>query len=135
VAYHTKRLVEQGFLQLVDVRPGRGGVRHTYRAIVRFEVEDAAWRELPHSLQASLSSRTVSDIAADVAAGSAAGAFEEHDVHLSRVSLALDEQGHRELSDALRETISRADAIAAASARRASTTRRSVLAVLHFRAG
>jgi DNA-binding transcriptional ArsR family regulator len=133
VAYHTRRLADLGCLELVGVGKGRGGLKHTYRATVRFEVEDDAWRALPRQLQGSIAARTVADIAADVAAGAAFGGFDDDDVHLSRLVFELDERGRRELSEALREMIARADAIAEGSARRGEAARRSVLAVLHFR--
>src|SRR5215210_702137 len=59
VAYHTKRLVEHGCLELVGTSPGRGGVKHTYRATARYELEDDAWSELPASLRGSLAGRVV----------------------------------------------------------------------------
>lgn len=133
VAYHTKRLAEQGCLELVGIEKGRGGVKHTYRARVRFEVEDEAWSEMPRWLQESVASRTVTDIAQDVAAGSAVGGFEDDDVHLSRLVLELDERGRSELSEVLRATVARADAIAEQCARRRAAKRGSVLAMMHFR--
>jgi DNA-binding transcriptional ArsR family regulator len=135
VAYHTKRLLEHGCLELVGTSPGRGGVKHTYRATMRYELEDETWRELPRSLRGSLGGRAVSEIGRDVAAGAAAGGFSDEGMHVSRVRLELDDRGWRELSEVLRETVARADAIAADSARRGAGTRRSVLAVMHFRTG
>jgi DNA-binding transcriptional ArsR family regulator len=133
VAYHTKRLVEHGCLELVEAAPGRGGIKHTYKAIVRYEVEDDTWRKLPMSLRGSLAGRVVSDLGDDVASGVAVGGFADPDMHLSRLRLELDDRGWRELSEALRETIARADAIVEESARRGPGKRRSVLAVMHFR--
>jgi len=133
VAYHTKKLVELGCLELVGTGPGRGGTKHTYRARVRYEMEDDTWTELPRSLRGSMAGPIVSELGRDIAAADLAGGLEDEDVHLSRLALDLDERAWRELSSALRELVARADAIAAESAARGPGTRRSVLALMHFR--
>ncbi len=133
VAYHTKKLVEQGCLELVGTAAGRGGVSHTYRATLLHEVEDDTWSELPPALRRSLGGGVVSELGSDVKYAAAAGGLEAEDVHLSRLILELDERGRNELSVMLREAVARVDAISAASARRTSDTHRSVLAILHFR--
>jgi DNA-binding transcriptional ArsR family regulator len=133
VSYHTKRLLEHGCLELVGTSPGRGGLKHTYRATMRYELEDDTWSELPPSLRGSLAGRAVGEIGSDIASGAAAGGFDDEDMHLSRLRLELDDRGRLELSRLLRETVARADAIAEESARRGPGTRRSVLAVMHFR--
>ena len=135
VAYHTKRLVEHGCLELIGTSPGRGGVKHTYRATVRYEMEDDRWRELPPSLRGSLAGRIVSEIGREVASGAAAGGFADADVHVSRLNLDLDERGWSELSLVLRETVASADRIVEDSTARGPGTRRSVLAIMHFRTG
>ena len=135
VAYHTKRLVEHGCLELVGTSPGRGGVKHTYRAIVRYELEDDTWRELPPSLRNSLAGRIFSEIGREIAAGAAAGGFEDDDMHVSRLRLELDERGWAELTNVLRDTVAQADRIVEESAARGPGTRRSVLAMMHFRTG
>jgi len=133
VAYHTKRLVEHGFLELVGTVKSRGGVKRRYRATVRYEFEDETWSGLAAPFRGSLAERAVSEIGDDVSAGAAVGGFADEDVHLSRIVLRLDERGRNELSAVLRETVARADAIAEQSARRDSDTRGSVLAIMHFR--
>jgi DNA-binding transcriptional ArsR family regulator len=133
VAYHTKRLLEHGCLELVGTSPGRGGLKHTYRATLRYELEDDTWSELSPSLRGSLAGRAVEEIFRDIAAGAAAGGFDDDDMHLSRVRLELDDRGRLELTRMLRESIARADAIAEESARRGPGTHRSVLAVVHLR--
>src|SRR5215204_356255 len=51
VSYHTKRLVEQGCVELVEAVRGRGGVKHFYRATVPYEVRDEAWEGLAPALR------------------------------------------------------------------------------------
>ena len=133
VAYHTKRLVEHGFVELIGTVKSRGGVKRRYRATRHHEYEDETWSGLAAPLRGSIAERAVSEIGDDVAAGAVVGGFADDDVHLSRIVLRLDERGRGELSKVLRETIARADAIAEESAKRGLRTRRSVLAVMHFR--
>jgi hypothetical protein len=133
VAYHTKKLVELGCLELVGTSSGRGGVKHTYRATVRYELENETWGELPRSLRDSLAGRILSEIGSEVATGVDVGGFTDDDMHLSRVTLELDDRGWSELSGLLRETVARADRIVEESAARGPGTRRSVLAMMHFR--
>jgi DNA-binding transcriptional ArsR family regulator len=133
VAYHTKRLVEHGFVELVGTVKSRGGVKRRYRATRHHEFEDEIWSGLAAPMRGSLGERAVSEIGHAVASGAAVGGFADEDVHLSRIVLRLDERGRRELSQVLRETVARADAIAEESAQRGGTTRRSVLSVMHFR--
>lgn len=133
VAYHTKRLVQHGFLELIGTVKSRGGVKRRYRATVRYEFEDDTWSGLAAPFRGSLAESAVAEIADDVSAGGAVGGFTDDAVHLSRIVLQLDERGRNELSAVLRETVARADAIAEQSARRDSGTRRSVLAIMHFR--
>ena len=133
VAYHTKRLLEHGCLELVGTSPGRGGVKHTYRATLRYELEDDTWGALPESLRGSLAGRAVSEIGREVASGAAVGGFADDDMHVSRLNLDLDERGWSALSRVLRETVASADRIVEESAARGAGTRRSVLAIMHFR--
>lgn len=133
VAYHTKRLVEHGCVELVGTVKSRGGVKRRYRATRRYEFEDETWSGLAAPLRGSLAELAVSEIGDDVAAAAAVAGFADEDVHLSRIVLQLDEPGRNELSAVLRETVARADAIAEESAQRRADTRRSVLAIMHFR--
>ncbi len=133
VAYHTKRLIDHGCLELTGTSPGRGGMKHIYRATVRYELEDDTWLELPRSLRNSLAGRIASEIGQEVASATGTGGFDDDDVHMSRLDLDLDERGWRELTELLRDTIARADRIVEQSARRGPGTGSSVLAVMHFR--
>jgi DNA-binding transcriptional ArsR family regulator len=133
VAYHTKRLVEQGCLELVGTGRGLGGVKHTYRATLLYEMEDETWNKLPPALRGSLGGRVVAELEHDVAVAAAVGGFEDKYVHLSRMVLELDERGRRDLSVLLREAVARVDALAELTALRGSERHRSVLAVMHIR--
>jgi DNA-binding transcriptional ArsR family regulator len=133
VAYHTKRLVDHGCLELVGATPGRGGVKHVYRATLLYEVEEETWGQLPPALRGSLAGRIVSELGRDVSAAGADGGFEDEDVHLSRVVLMLDTRARQALSETLRETVARVDRIAEESRERGAGDQRSVLAVMHFR--
>jgi len=68
VAYHTERLLEHGCLELVGTAPGRGGTKHTYRAILRYESRTTHGASC-HGHCASLAGRAVSEIGRGVTAG------------------------------------------------------------------
>jgi DNA-binding transcriptional ArsR family regulator len=135
VSYHTKQLLAQGCVELVQAVRGRGGVKHYYRATVPFEFPDSEWSALSPALRGSLASSVVDTIAGDLDAAAAAGALGAEDVHLSRTRLELDERGRRELSALLERVVADALRLQRESAERrgdAAGGEQSVLAILHF---
>lgn len=137
VAYHTQRLVEMACVELVRTERGPG-IKHFYRAIVRADLEDAAWRRLPRGLRRSLAAPTLGQLVEEAGRASSHGALDADDVHFSRVPLELDEAAWAELSALLREVVARAQQLSRESAgrRRSSTVERpSVLGIFHFPRG
>jgi hypothetical protein len=133
VSYHTQHLLRHGFLELVRTEPRRGATKHYYRAVVRSEIDDAAWAKLPAATRRNIASAIVADIWLDVVDAEAAGTLEAPGVHLSRTTLELDDAGWEEVSALLREVGAAALRIEAQSRARGSrTTQRSMLGVLHF---
>jgi DNA-binding transcriptional ArsR family regulator len=131
VAYHTKRLVEHGCVELVRAVRGRGGVKHFYRAAVKYEVTDRQFGMLSPSLRRSVAEPVLAQILEDVAGAGAAGALGDDDVHISRIRLDLDEAGWAELSRLLEEVVDRAQELN----RSGDGGRPSSLTMLHFRRG
>jgi DNA-binding transcriptional ArsR family regulator len=129
VSYHTKRLVEHGCIELVRAERGRGGVKHFYRAAVRYEVSDDQWASLTPSLRRTIAEPIVAQILDDVAGAARSGALGAEDVHISRLRLDLDEQGWAELSRVLEGVVERAQELNGSSA---GGERPSALAILHF---
>jgi hypothetical protein len=135
VSYHTRRLLEFGCVELVHSEPGRGGVRHSYRAVIQFEIDDAQWLRLAPAVRGSLAEPVLRRIWNDATAAAAAGALEADDLHLSWVPLELDAASWSRLSELLRNVVQEALRLNEQSERTPvgeRTTNRSFLALLHL---
>jgi DNA-binding transcriptional ArsR family regulator len=132
VSYHTKRLVEHGCVELVRAVRGRGGVKHFYRAAVKYELSDEQFGMLSPSLRRTVAEPVLAQILEDVAEAGAAGALADEHVHISRMRLNLDAAGWEELSRLLEQVVERAQEL---NRRGADGGRPSSLTMLHFRRG
>ena len=133
VAYHTKRLAELGFIELVRTERGPG-VKHFYQAAVKVDLDDESWQALPAGLQQALAMTTIKQVMDEAAEAARAGSMET-DAHGSRLPLELDDAAWDELARLLLEVLERAQELSRQSAaRRTSGTnlRPSLLALLHF---
>jgi DNA-binding transcriptional ArsR family regulator len=137
VSHHVRWLATREYLELVRTEPRRGAVEHFYRSAAPPVLSDAAWRRLPAVRRSELAAALVRDIWSDVLDAGDAGAFAAKDMHLSRTRVELDEQGRRELAQALENVVQTAlRAHEESAARRGDRPgRRSELAVLHFDVG
>jgi hypothetical protein len=118
VSYHTRILARLGCVELVKTKQVRGAVEHYYRAVVRPVFSDDDWAELPLSIRKSLAGAVLTEIADDMGAAATEGGFDRDDVHLSRTTLTLDQEGWQELNELLQELGDRALEIQAQSAGR-----------------
>ena len=118
VSYHTRILARLGCVELVKTKQVRGAVEHYYRAVVRPVFSDDDWAELPLSIRKSLAGAVLTEIADDMGASANEGGFDRDEVHLSRTTLTLDQQGWQELNEALQELTDQALEIQAQSAAR-----------------
>jgi hypothetical protein len=132
VSYHTKQLVAHGCVELVRAVRGRGGVKHFYRAAVKYQLSDEQFGMLSPSLRRTAAEPVLSQILEDVARAGAAGALADDDVHISRLRLDLDDAGWAELSRLLEQVVERAQELNRSSA---GGERPSSLTMLHFRRG
>jgi DNA-binding transcriptional ArsR family regulator len=121
VSYHTRILARLGCVELVKTKQVRGAVEHYYRAVVRPVFSDDDWAQLPQSIRKSLAGAVLTEIADDMAASANAGGFDRDEVHLSRTTVTLDEQGWQDLNEALQEVVDRALEIQAESSARLSS--------------
>jgi DNA-binding transcriptional ArsR family regulator len=138
VSYHTKRLVEHGCLELVEVVRGRGGAKHFYRAVVPYEVPDAEWATLPAELREQVAEPVIASVLDDIARATRDGGLATDGVHLSRTRLELDEQARDELAGLLERLLTQALRLQEESAsRRAGGTadEPTSLAILHIPTG
>jgi DNA-binding transcriptional ArsR family regulator len=119
VSYHVRTLLELDCVELVRTAQRRGAVEHYYRAIARPFFSDRDWKRLPASARQSVSDIALRAIWKDVSGALEAGTFDgRDDRHLSRTPLVVDEEGWRDLSALLTETLDRAMQIEADSASR-----------------
>jgi DNA-binding transcriptional ArsR family regulator len=137
VSYHTRILARLGCVELVRTKQVRGAVEHYYRAVVRPVFSDEDWAELPLSIRKSLAGAVLTEIATDTGASATEGGFDRDEVHLSRSTLTLDQQGWQDLNVALQELYDQALEIQAQSAARlhsdgASDSEAAVLALMLF---
>jgi hypothetical protein len=137
VSYHTRILARLGCVELVKTKQVRGAVEHYYRAVVRPVFSDDDWAELPLSIRKSLAGAVLTEIADDMGASASEGGFDRDEVHLSRTTLTLDQQGWQELNEALQELTEQAIEIQAQSAARlhsdgAADSEGAVLALMLF---
>jgi DNA-binding transcriptional ArsR family regulator len=118
VSYHTRILARLGCVELVKTKQVRGAVEHYYRAVVRPVFSDDDWAELPQSIRKSLAGAVLTEIADDMAASASEGGFDRDEVHLSRTTLTLDQQGWQQVNELLQELHEGALEIQAQSAAR-----------------
>src|SRR5687768_10164368 len=118
VSYHTRILARLGCVELVKTKQVRGAVEHYYRAVVRPVFSDDDWAELPPSIRKSLAGAVLTEIADDMGASANEGGFDRDEVHLSRTTLTLDQQGWQDLNEAMQELAEQALEIQGQSAAR-----------------
>ncbi len=106
-------------IELVDTKQRRGAVEHFYRAMSRAILSDDEWAQLPKSLRSGMSASLVQGLIDDVAAAVRAGTFAARDEHhVSWTPVVVDEEGWRDLAEALSDTLERVFTIQAESAER-----------------
>src|SRR5829696_9192312 len=97
VSYHVRTLSELGLLKLVRRRTRRGAVEHYYQARGRATVSDKAWSQVPSVVRRSMVGVALEQAIEAATAAAAGGGFDTDDSSLTRHSVALDDQGLREL--------------------------------------
>ena len=121
VAYHFRKLLELGFLELVEEVPKRGSREHRYRGCRRGVVSDADWKELSKATQAGVRIAGFQDLIARCTQAVNAGTFGSRDDAIFHwIGGAMDETGWDEFVEASRQLIDRVNAIENASAERAA---------------
>jgi DNA-binding transcriptional ArsR family regulator len=119
VSYHVKVLKEYGCIELVRTEPRRGAVEHFYRGIRRAYFHTDDWRQLPPSLQASISSNVLQVLISEIAQAAEAETFDKReDRHLSWTPVVVDEEGWTGICSLLNEMLERVLDIQAESAGR-----------------
>ena len=102
VSYHVRTLHRLGLIELIGETPRRGAVEHHYRAIARPEVSVTSWEKAAPMAKQALLGATLQQIHDYATASAAAGGFDRADAQLTRTHVTVDEEGWRELADAVR---------------------------------
>ena len=119
VAYHFRKLVELGFLELVEEVPKRGSKEHRYRACRRAIVSDSDWQELGKATQAGVRIAGFQDLISRCTQAVDAGTFDSRDDAIFYwIGGCMDEAGWEEFVAASRRLIQRVKEIEEASAER-----------------
>lgn len=139
VSHHTRVLRDLECIELVRTEPRRGAVEHFYRALELSFLGDEEWGEMPVVMRRGLAARLFRRVFAEASEAGGEGGFDRPGAALTRVLLALDEAGWRELSEALLRVLEevqaiqeRCDARTAGPAGGEDEIRSSELAILHF---
>jgi DNA-binding transcriptional ArsR family regulator len=119
VAYHVRRLLDLGCIELVGTRQRRGALEHSYRAIASPWLDAEQWAQLPASFRRQTLARTLLDIVADASGAGPAGGFDEPEAQITRISFELDQQGWQDVAALLDRTHASLQQIHADSATRA----------------
>jgi DNA-binding transcriptional ArsR family regulator len=137
VSYHVRALHDLECIELVNTAQRRGAIEHYYRAIKRPFFSDRDWKRLPPSARQAIADGVLQLIWQDVSEAIRVETFESRaDRHLSRSALQLDEEGWRELNEALAGLQAEAERIAARSGKRLDEFREpsvsTRLVLMHF---
>jgi hypothetical protein len=101
----VRTLQSLGFLRLVKETPRRGSIEHHYTTVARPVVSDEAWSQVPDIVKRAMVGAALQQAGEAVTAAAADGGFDPPDMHLSRSTLTVDEQGRETLSQALRDLL------------------------------
>jgi DNA-binding transcriptional ArsR family regulator len=119
VSYHFKVLENCGLVELAERVPRRGAVEHVYRSVGRPLLADFDWKQLPKSVQGSISAAMLRDFVGRATLSIEEGHFDgRDDRHFSCAQLLVDEEGWSELVDILGSAAERIDAVGERSSRR-----------------
>jgi DNA-binding MarR family transcriptional regulator len=119
VSYHFRELKRRNLIRLVRVAQRRGFDEHFYEPISpALLFEDADWMALPAGIREAFSGEMLRQIIEALTGALKAGSFDARDRHLSQSWLLLDEQGWKELTQAVKAALDGFLAIQERSAKR-----------------
>src|SRR3954467_6503169 len=101
VSYHVRTLTDLGLLKLVRRRTRRGAVEHYYKATGRATVTDRAWTQVPSVVRKSMTGVALQQATEQAVSAAENGGFDTDESHVTRHAVALDDEGLREVTEAL----------------------------------
>jgi hypothetical protein len=121
VSYHTQVLLRAGCIELVRTERRRGATEHFYRSLLKSEIDDTGWEQLPTALRRVLVRRTMDTSSREARDALPLGGMDDVTAHVSRSLFALDGEGRAELAGLLEATLERAEDVDQASRNRGSS--------------
>jgi DNA-binding transcriptional ArsR family regulator len=119
VSYHVRTLVDLECIELVRTAQRRGAIEHYYKAVRRPFFSARDWRRLPRSGRQAIAEAWLQLVWDDVARAIEAGTFDARpDIQLNRSPLVVDEEGWRELREAVGRVVKDAERISKESTKR-----------------
>ena len=119
VSYHIKVLKECDCIELVDTAPRRGAMEHYYRATARAFLSDDEWAQLPDSIRPGMSASLLRTMITDATEALKSGSIDRRDDrHMSWTPMIVDEQGWKDVTEALEGMLERVFEVQAESAER-----------------
>lgn len=106
VCHHVKVLREVGLIELINIRKHGGRKEHIYRATKwqRFELEE--WESIDPKFRDPIVGTILQQISEDAGRAAAEGRFNAiADRHLSRSPIEVDQEGWKEVVDALEDAL------------------------------
>jgi DNA-binding transcriptional ArsR family regulator len=112
ISYHVRRLKAQGLIRLVRTERRRGFHEHFYELTKPvLYLDDRAWKELPKALRDRFSGSLLESLLHDALEALKAGTFNKRACHQSQVAMPVDEQGHGEVMEVMRDALERMEEI------------------------
>jgi len=106
--HHVEELERLGCIEKVETRKRRGANEHFYRATRALCFDDAAWGQLPTTLQADISTSFLQDVFGDAVTAIEARTFNARDDrHLSWTTGRFSPAGWRKMTTLMNETLER----------------------------
>jgi len=107
VSYHVRMLRNFGFIELERTRQVRGAVEHLYRAASRPRISAAAWEGLPDVVKQAMTGANLAQLSDVVNRAAEQGRFSRPESYLTRHATVVDDQGFREVSQAITDMLAR----------------------------
>lgn len=121
IAYHTRVLEKCGCVEVVRTEQRRGAIEHFFRAVPRSYVGHQDWRKVPRSVRGTITTTSVKLFFDRLAAAYEAGTLDDReDTTLSWMSVAVDDQGRREVTEILADAAARLQGVHQRSVARAT---------------
>src|SRR3954465_3070867 len=98
VSYHMRFLADLKMVKLVRTEPRRGAVEHYYQALEPPQVSGDDWAQLPAPRRRGLSEGVPGQTAKALNSAAKSGGCDRDNMHVSRKTMLLDQQGWDELS-------------------------------------